>query len=331
MAEVPAAVRLAADEAPADLLANAAWQVAGPAPVSVVVPFLNYDVLPLARRLLQLAGPTGVPVPLIFVDDGSPDPAFRQALWALLKDAAQPCLLASLPCNVGRARVRNILCRLACTPYLLYLDADMWPDRDDFLQRYLGWIADGTVDVIYGGRSVDKVVLTGPQYRLHRQMTQAREALPATVRRQSPAFHFYSCNFVVRREILDAYPLDEQFTGWGWEDMEWASRVAGKYAIRHEDNPASHLGLLTAPQILKKYDESIGNFRLMLARRPDIVAPTALFRVARVIGRLGLGPAVGTVARHIATAAWLPNAMRLQGLMFYKAALYAPHARDANV
>lgn len=327
---MPAAEQPVGLGVPADLLANAAWQAAAPVQLSVVVPFLNYDMLPLARRLLQLAESVAVPVPLIFVDDGSPDPAFRQALWALLQDARQPCLLAALGHNVGRSRVRNILCKLARTPYLLYLDADMWPDRDDFLHRYLGWITADAVDVIYGGRSADKVVLTGPQHRLHRRMTQLREALPATVRRQSPAFHFYSCNFVVRREILEVYPLDEQFTGWGWEDMEWASRVAARYAIRHEDNPASHLGLLTAPQILKKYDESIGNFRLMLARRPDIVVPTALFRAARVIGRLGLGGGVAAIARYIATAAWLPDVMRLQGLMFYKAALYAPFARGVH-
>lgn len=315
---------------PADLFSNPAWDAQLPATVSVVVPFLNYDVLPLARRLLDLSGAAQAVVPIIFVDDGSPDASHRQALWALLKDASQPCLVAALQANVGRARVRNILCRLARTPYLLYLDADMWPDREDFLQQYLCWIGVGDVDVIYGGRSADKVVLTGPDYRLHRQMTQAREALPAAVRRQSPAFHFYSCNFVVRREILDAYPLDERFTGWGWEDCEWASRVADKYTIRHEDNPASHLGLLSAAQILKKYDESIGNFRLMLARRPDIVMPTALFRVARAIGRLGLGALVAAAARRVATSALLPDSMRMRGLMFYKAALYAPYAKDVH-
>ena len=67
MAEQPAGAQPAGFEVPADLLANTAWLAAEPALVSVVVPFLSYDVQPLACRLLQLAESVAVPVPLIFV------------------------------------------------------------------------------------------------------------------------------------------------------------------------------------------------------------------------------------------------------------------------
>lgn len=317
--------------APAQLLLNQHWADRNrQAMLSVVVPFMNFDVVPLAQRLVSLAARLVNPVSLVFVDDGSPDPAYWRQLWAFLSAVDQPCQLAVLRHNVGRAKVRNYLCQLATTPYLLYLDADMWPDHEDFLQRYLAWIAEGPADVIYGGRSADKVVLTGPDHELHRQMTVQREALPAFVRRKSPAYHFYSCNFLVRRDILASVPLEEQFTGWGWEDIEWASRVAELHQIRHEDNPASHLGLLTAAQILKKYDESVGNFQLMLARRPGIVMPTLLFRAARLIGRLGLGTVVAWVSRKVAVSPALPTSLRMHGLMLYKAALYARLASNTR-
>lgn len=308
----------------AEMLSNAAWhELRTELPLSIVVPFFNYDVSALATRLLLLARRAGVPVPLIFVDDGSPHAECHHRLWAVLSEAEQPCLLAVLHKNVGRAKVRNYLCQLARTPYLLYLDADMWPDREDFLQQYLTWVTAGGVDVIYGGRSADKVVVDGPDYELHRLMTVQREALPAAVRRKCPAYHFYSCNFVVRREILAHVPLDERFTGWGWEDCEWASRVARSYDIRHEDNSASHLGLLNAKQLLKKYDESVVNFKLMLDRRPDLLTPTPLFRVSRLIGRLKLAPIVAYLSRRLAVSRTLPVALRMYGLMFYKASLYA--------
>jgi len=185
--------------------------------------------------------------------------------------------------------------------------------------------------VIYGGRSAKTVLLKGPQYELHRLMTVQRESLPAHVRREYPAFHFYSCNFVVRKQILQAYPLDVQFTGWGWEDIEWASRVEGQHVIRHEDNPASHLGLLTAAQLLAKYDESVGNFTLMLQRRPDLVTHMALFRVARVAGKLRLQSILGALARRIAGAESLPIPLRMRCLMLYKASLYARVAAMARV
>lgn len=317
--------------APDQVLLNQYWADRNPlAKLSVVVPFMNFDVVPLAQRLVLLAARLGETVSLVFVDDGSPDPAYWRQLWALLSDVQQPCQLAVLRQNVGRAKVRNYLCQLSTTPYLLYLDADMWPDHEDFLQRYLAWITECPSDVIYGGRSADKVVLTGPDHELHRQMTVQREALPASVRRESPVYHFYSCNFLVRRDILASVPLEEKFTGWGWEDIEWAARVAEHHQIRHEDNPASHLGLLTAAQILKKYDESVGNFQLILSRRPDIVMPTSLFRAARVIGRLGMDKAVAWLARRMAVAPALPISLRMHGLMLYKAALYARLASNTR-
>lgn len=314
---------------PADVFSNEAWRLASDGlPMSIVVPFFNYDVSSLARRLLLMANASSISVPMIFVDDGSPESDHRQRLWTVLGEASQPCQMAVLHQNAGRARVRNHLCQLARTPYLLYLDADMWPDHQEFLLRYMAWIAEGGVDVIYGGRSAETVVVKGPEYELHRLMTVQREALPAAVRRQSPAYHFYSCNFVVRREILEAVPLDERFTGWGWEDCDWASRVAERYVIRHEDNPASHLGLLTAGQLLKKYDESVVNFKLMLERRPDLLAPTPLFRVSRLIGQLKLASFVRFLARRMATSDALPLALRMRGLMLYKASLYARWSRQ---
>lgn len=315
----PVTIKLAAE-----YFHNVAWKTASEgALLSVVVPFFNSDVRPLAARLIALSTKAGVAVPLIFVDDGSPTQEFHRQLWPILEASHSPCQLAVLQRNAGRAKVRNFLSKLATTPYLLYLDADMWPDEEDFLQRYLDWIRDGHVDVIYGGRSARKVVLTGVDHELHRLMTVRREALPASVRRHSPAYHFYSCNFVVRRELLADFPLNEDFKGWGWEDCEWAARVAERCTIRHEDNSASHLGLLTPSQLMMKYDESVANFALVLRLRPELVKDTALFRVARLIRVARLAGAVRVAARWMAESEILPFSTRMRGLMFYKAALYA--------
>jgi glycosyltransferase involved in cell wall biosynthesis len=314
-----------ADQAAVTLRRNQAALRMPAAPLlSVVVPFYTYDVSDLAKRLDALYQGVIEPVDVIFLDDGSPDRRWADQVWEVAQHCSVPMSVGALSSNVGRARIRNHLCHTTDAPYLLYLDADMWPDRDDFLTLYLGWIREGGVDVIYGGRSADKAVLTAPEYSLHRVFTQLREQIPASDRRLAPAYSFYSCNFVVRREILAAIPLNAAYTGWGWEDCEWAMRVAERYAIRHEDNPASHLGLLTCDQILKKYDESVGNFSLFYSAHPEVVAQTMLVKVARLAGALGLSSPLGLFARALARAAWLPNKLRLLGLMLYKSALYAP-------
>lgn len=302
---------------------NAAWHSGTASSLTVVVPFYNNDVAPLARRILSLAALAGRTIELVFVDDGSPERAHADALWAVLLEAKLPALLVQLGQNVGRARVRNVLSVHARTTFLLYLDADMWPDAEDFFVRWFDLIDSGSVDVAYGGRSALKVILKGRDHALHRLMTEERENLPATLRRESPAYHFYSCNFIVRRSILQEFPLDERFTGWGWEDCEWASRVSEKYKIGHEDITASHLGLLTVPQLLSKYRESVGNFKLMLECRSDLVTTTALYKASRVIGRLGVAKPMLGICQVIALTTWLPVAIRMRGLMFYKASLYA--------
>lgn len=305
-----------------DLVTNAAWR-AGPVPaLSVVVPFYRFDVTGLAARLVGQARPLGGQVELVFLDDGSPDARDFEALAAFVRDQDVPMCAGRMPRNVGRSAIRNALLDVARAPSLVYLDADMWPDEDAFLSRYLAWAREGRV-VVYGGRSARHVTRTAPEYRLHRRFTELRETLPAAERRTSPVLAFYSCNFLVRRDVLAATPLDEQFRGWGWEDCEWAARVADRHPVEHEDNPASHLGLLTVDEILAKYDESPPNFLRMRALRPALVEGTSLYRVARLLARLHLGAPLGLVARAAARARWLPDALRIRALMACKAALYA--------
>lgn len=304
---------------------DAALHLAGPTVLSVVVPFFAYDVRPLAQRLDELAKGVNQAICMVFLDDGSRDAHWAEELWQMASTFSTPTVVGVLKQNAGRARIRNHLCHLTESPYLLYLDADMWPDQPDFLAKYVGWLSSTPqVDVIYGGRSADKVILDGPDYKLHATFTKLREQIPASVRRASPAYTFYSCNFLVRREILLQTPLNAAYTGWGWEDCEWAMRVIQNHQIRHEDNPASHLGLLTCEQILRKYDESVGNFSLFYGQHPDVVQSTMLVRIAKLLGYSRLEGVARFVARQLAQASWLPIKLQLLGLMLYKSALYAP-------
>lgn len=302
-----------------------ALQLQAPTVLSVVVPFFRYDVRPLMLRLDELAQSVKQPICLVFLDDGSKEAHWSEDLWVAASTLATPVLVGVLHKNAGRARIRNHLCHLTESPYLLYLDADMWPDKPDFLVKYMDWLStEPRVDVIYGGRSADKVILNGPEYTLHATFTRLREQIPAAERRASPAYTFYSCNFLVRRDILLETPLNAAYTGWGWEDCEWAMRVAQSHQIRHEDNPASHLGLLTSEQILRKYDESVSNFTLFFGQHPDVVQSTMLVRMAKLMGHSRLEGLVREFARFMARSAWLPIKLQLLGLMLYKSALYAP-------
>ena len=152
--------------------------------------------------------------------------------------------------------------------------------------------------------------------------TDERESLSAKKRCVNPAYHFYSCNFLVRKEIIRSIPVDERFTGWGWEDCEWAARASDRYRITHIDNPATHRGLLEAEKILSKYEESIGNFALIRSLRPEMIVGTSVYKAARLIRQLRMGWIVRKISRKCVLSGKLPVKLRIVSMMLFKAALY---------
>lgn len=291
--------------------------------ISVLVPFYRFDCSALVSRLSELATFDRFAFELVLADDGSPEPAFADAVWDTLEAGLVPATLLRFYRNQGRAVIRNRLAQAARGSFVLYLDADMMPDESDYLQRYVDLARSGIADIIYGGRSAKFCDRKNPAVQLHRHFTELRETVPAEVRAQAPAYHFYSCNFLARREVLNTIPLDEKFIGWGWEDCEWAARASERYTLLHIDNPASHLGLLAPAQILAKYDESVDNFLRMLSLRPTMVQPTTLYKTAKLISRWHAGGLVRLLARCLALSPAAPMRVRIACLSFYKAALYS--------
>ena len=290
--------------------------------LSIVVPFYAYDASALAHALVAMAVGQNLACEIIFADDGSSDTHFGDIVYQVFCNSTVPSLLLSFKRNLGRAAIRNQLAKEACGRYLLYLDADMMPDEEDFLAKYVRLAKMGDVDIVYGGRSVKHVKVCSPALNLHKVFTHERESLPAEMRRENPAYHFYSCNFLVRKEIILAVPIDERFTGWGWEDCEWAARASDQYRITHIDNPATHLGLLDAEKIILKYEESIGNFTLIRSLQPGMIVGTSIYKAARLIRQLRIGWVVRKISRRCILSSSLPVKLRLVSLMLYKASLY---------
>jgi glycosyltransferase involved in cell wall biosynthesis len=206
--------------------------------------------------------------------------------------------------------------------YILYLDCDMLPDSDGFLQRYMEQIAAG-VGFVFGGRSAARCTGLAPQFDLHRYFTERYEQVPPAVRDTSPAFYFMSSNFLVKKRLLQEVPLDPAYHGWGWEDCDWAYRVSRQCDLVNLDNTASHMGLLTVDQILSKYDESVANFARTLEKHPELLYPTRLFKVASTLKSVHGGALVKAMARMAARCGALPLSARARALQFYKAALYS--------
>jgi glycosyltransferase involved in cell wall biosynthesis len=298
------------------LVDSSGWSGARPS-LSVLIPFHGDD----PRRLLTVLDKQAVAldgaVELVVLDDGDPDRTRAEAVADHIVALATPARLVSVA-NEGRARGRNRLARHARGSRLLFLDSDMLPDSEGFLRTWLAVEA----PVAFGGFTVDGAPVT-PQTVLHQAMSRGSDCLSAVHRAQAPEKHVFTSNLLVEREVFEAERFDESFTGWGWEDVEWAMRVGRRWPILHIDNTATHLGLDTAEALTRKYEQSAGNFARVLQAHPEIVARYASFRAARLLRRLPLRSLWRPMLKRVAVATVTPLRLRVAAAKTYRAACYA--------
>lgn len=297
------------------------WASATPH-LSVLIPFLRDDPCELLALLELEAERLDGAVEIVVLDDGTGDLALTAALTAQMSTMTLPVQLITLAANEGRSRGRNRLAEASRGGHLLFLDSDMRPDTDRFLTTWATLARDRNPAVVFGGFSLLQAP-TDERFAVHRSMAARSECVLADVRSQAPEKYVYTSNLLVRRDIFETEAFDPAFTGWGWEDVEWAMRVSRAHAIEHIDNPATHMGLDTVQALAGKYEQSAANFARVVARHPDIVSSYPSFRVAQMLKRIPGLPVLRPAIRQAALAPWLPVSARSFALRLYRAALYA--------
>lgn len=300
---------------------NARWKTARPA-MSVLIPFLRDDPSQLLTLLDEEAAAVDGGVELLLLDDGTGDAELTARLSAQIETMRLPARLITLPANEGRSRGRNRLASAARGGSLLFLDSDMRPDHRRFLKDWADLVAREDPAVAFGGFSL----LQAPdeaRFAVHRAMATRSDCVPYTERARQPEKYVYTSNLLVRRDVFETEAFDPGFSGWGWEDVEWAMRVSRRFRVVHLDNPATHMGLDTVEALTAKYEQSAPNFARVVGRHPDIVSAYPSYKAARLLKRVPGLSVVRPWMKRAAAAAWLPVKARAFSLRLYRAALYA--------
>jgi glycosyltransferase involved in cell wall biosynthesis len=321
-----AAVRMVMQLRPADggpaaidfVYDNAAWGRTSPK-LSVAIPTFRTDASPLIDALAACQRANEIEI--VVHDDGTRDNDLTYRMESAAERASIPVRIVSATANRGRSGARNQALRHAHAPWVLMLDSDMLPDTPDFIANYLAALAKLPKAVIVGGYSL-KQASNLPRFALHRWQAAVSECLSADARSHDPARHVFTSNVAAHRDILDAYPFDEAFAGWGWEDVDWGLRVSKDFPIVHIDNTATHLGLDDDEALLGKYTRSARNFALVAGRHPETMQATPLFRAASFAKKLPLRPAFAALARGTALNPKLPVALRGNALKLARAIAY---------
>lgn len=293
---------------------------AGDARLSICVPTWRDSADALLCSLIRMQH--AEQCTLLIFDDGSLDPSLTRQLTRQIMRFPGPARLVCAPKNCGRSHARNRLFNLAETPWILFLDADMQPDDDDFLNRYLDAV-DAQTDpaLIAGGFSLRRVHPTA-QTRLHAAQSQASECVVAGIRAKAPGRYVFSSNILVHRDVLTAVDFDQGFQGWGWEDVDWGLRVAQLFPIVHIDNTATHLGLDTDAKLIEKYAQSADNFLRLSERHPEAMRRTPLYRMAKWLSPVPGLHYFSRLFRGLAQSKVAPIKLRLLAIKLYRAAIY---------
>ncbi len=257
--------------------------------LSVLIPVFNRNVTPLVRALLAQVTDWGGPVEILLFDDASAE-QFRQLNRPL--GSLTGVRYQQLPCNVGRAAIRNQMAAAAQHPWLLLLDNNISLPDTQFLARYAASCTQG--HVLVGGTTYTPAPPLDPACLLRWHYGRRREARPAAVRQQKAYAQFTLKNVLVWAEIFQKIGLDESLTRYGHEDTKfgWRLREAG-IPIYHLANPVLHDGLEPATEFLRKSHEAVRNLAL-LYRAEGLGSDTKLLKAALQLHRWGLGEAVRT-------------------------------------
>lgn len=252
---------------------------------------------------------------IIFADDGSADATARQrnAIIAQLPY----CQYIERPKNVGRSAIRNFLAHTAHYSHLIFLDGDVAIKRGNFVQTYLAHRNDA--DVIIGTLHFSRMQVAcdtaediiGHTKRAKEETKKTTEPVlyddnlkyryeqqflakhPVKKRMQQPYASFRTTNFMVRRDLLLAYPFDETFHEYGYEDTLFGKQLKEHGAtLIHLDNAATIADYEDNATFVAKTEESL---RTLAAHAHQLQGYSTLLQTVNKLKRLHLLPLIAFV------------------------------------
>jgi len=223
--------------------------------ISILIPVYNQNAVPLVKALKDQCEGLDIQYQIMVFDDLSNDETRKQNSELGHEFGVNYLELSE---NLGRARIRNRLARMARFKHLLFIDGDSGMVKDDYVKCYLDQI--DNAEIVYGGRIYQKKKPNDSSLVLHWKYGKTREALPLKKRLLDPYLNFQSNNFMISAWLFGKLKFDEAVEGYGYEDLLFAEKIRNVDAgILHIDNPVIHLGLESAKDFIEKTKNAIKN------------------------------------------------------------------------
>lgn len=223
--------------------------------ISVLIPIFNYNVTELVISLRKQLKSENIPFEIICMNDASSKFIFENEVLSKMEQVEYVSLLK----NVGRSKIRNLLAERANFRWLLFLDADVIPENDFFIKKYLEAIKSDMARLYFGG-VINKKNRPANDEVLRWVYGRKREDISFEVRSTNPYNYFLSANFLIDKSVFDRCRFDEEINRYGYEDYVFAEKLKEKkMTIEHIDNSVFHNGIEKSQVFLFKTKEAIEN------------------------------------------------------------------------
>ena len=220
--------------------------------LSVLIPTYNYNVFPLVLELNEQCKKCGIKYEIIALDDAGT--LFFDKNQAI--NNLENCTFSTNNHNIGRSKMRNLLAQKGKYDWLLFLDADTIPLKNNFIATYIEYVT-SKLQIVYGGITYS-TELPNKNSTLRWFYGKKREAIEAEKRNSNPYISFLTLNFLIPKAFFDVVSFNEDIPNLRHEDTLFSYELAMKnIPILHINNPIIHLGLDTNQNFLEKTRESV--------------------------------------------------------------------------
>jgi glycosyltransferase involved in cell wall biosynthesis len=155
--------------------------------------------------------------------------------------------------NIGRAETRKKLVSKIRSKWVLFVDADMIPKRDDFISQYLNFVTAGRECTVVGGHCYQKKI---KPFNIRLRYGRRREEMSAEKRQLNPYNFILFGNVLIKKELFNEVFDDFNDKAYG-EDIYLSSFLKSlNKDVVHLPNETYHLGIENNREFVKKIRKS---------------------------------------------------------------------------
>jgi glycosyltransferase involved in cell wall biosynthesis len=214
--------------------------------ISVLIPVYNYNVVALVKSIHKQLAATSINFEIKCLDDCSTVYISENSTVSNLHNTT----FETSTTNKGRNATRQQLAETALYDWLLFLDADVLPKSEQFIQNYLAY-ATSNFDAIYGGFAYYEE-LPKSNYTLRWKYGKIKEQVSAVIRNKTPYKVIISANFMVKKEVFLKINSKINAKGYGYDNYFGAMLKSNHINVLHIDNEVYHLGIDDSSTYLRK-------------------------------------------------------------------------------